>query len=63
VRVEGWKRLDPAGAPLAASALEEKNPALASHSRASLLGVYERHDKDGTVAPDGKVLEDSGEKK
>ena len=49
-RVDGWKPLDGAGVPVAATELEEKNPALASDGAGKLLCVYEKHDQDGKVA-------------
>jgi len=49
-RVDGWKPLDTDGVPVAATELEEKNPALASDGAGKLLCVYEKHHKDGKVA-------------
>ena len=48
-RADGFKPLDPDGVPVAASDLEEKNPALASGGAGKLLCVYERYEKGGTV--------------
>lgn len=48
-RVDGWRSLDNAGVPVAATDLEEKNPAIASDGAGNLLCVYEKHDKDGKI--------------
>jgi hypothetical protein len=47
-RVDGFRSLDPAGIPIAASQAEEKWPALASDGAGNLLCVYEKHQDGGT---------------
>jgi hypothetical protein len=56
-RVDGWRPLDAAGVPVAATELEEKNPAIASAGAGKLLCVYEKHDQDGKVRIVARVLE------
>jgi hypothetical protein len=56
-RVAGWKPLDAAGVPVAATELEERNPALASDAAGKLLCVYEKHDQDGKVRIVARLLE------
>jgi len=41
-RLDGWKPLDKDGVPVAASAAEEINPALAGNGAGRLLCVYEK---------------------
>ncbi len=48
-RVDGWKPLDDAGVPVAATEREEKYPALASDRAGKLLCVYEKYCADGQV--------------
>lgn len=55
-RVAGWQPLDPAGVPVAATALEEKHPALASDGAGRLLCVYEQHDQAGPVGILARLL-------
>jgi len=55
-RVDGFRPLDDAGVAVAASAEEEKNPALASDGAGALLCVYERHGKDGKVRISARTL-------
>ncbi len=55
-RLDGWKPLDTAGVPVAASGLEEKNPALASDGAGMLLCVYEKHAQDGAISIAARVL-------
>jgi hypothetical protein len=55
-RVDGWKPLDDAGVPVAASPLEERRPALASDGAGKLLCVYERHDGNGRVCILARLL-------
>ena len=54
-RVDGFRSLDPAGVPIAASGAEEKWPALASDGAGSLLCVYERH-QDGDTRIAARVI-------
>jgi len=56
-RVDGWRPLDGEGVPVAATELEEKNPALASDGAGRSLCVYEKHGQDGAVSIVGRVLE------
>jgi hypothetical protein len=56
-RVEGWKPLDGAGVPVAATEFEEQHPALASAGAGKLLCVYEKHGADGHVTIVARVLE------
>ena len=56
-RVAGWKPLDSAGVPVAASELEEKGPALASNGAGKLVCVYEKHQQEGTVAIVARVIQ------
>ena len=55
-RVDGYKSLDPAGVPVAASPAEEKRPALASDGAGRLLLVYEKQQGDGKVSVAGRML-------
>lgn len=48
-RVDGWKPLDAAGVPVAATDAEERAPALASCGPGSLLCVYENSGKGKTL--------------
>ncbi len=56
-RVDGFKPLDSAGVPVAASAEEEKKPALASDGAGKVLCAYEKYTKDGNVKICVRVLE------
>ena len=54
------RRLEAAGrrgSAVAATELEEKNPALAADGAGKLLCLYERHSQDGQVAIVGRLLE------
>jgi hypothetical protein len=55
-RVDGYKSLDPAGMPVAASPTDEKWPALASNGAGRLFLLYEKHQGDGTVSVMGRML-------
>jgi len=55
-RLDGYKSLDVSGVPVAASAAEEKQPALASDGAGRLLLVYEKQQGDGRVSVMGRVL-------
>ena len=48
-RLDGWKPLDAAGIPVAATAVDEKRPALASDGAGGLLCIYEKYAADGRV--------------
>jgi hypothetical protein len=58
-RVAGWGPLDAVGAPVAASELEERDPALASDAAGKLLRVYEKHDRNGSVSIVARLLLDT----
>jgi hypothetical protein len=55
-RVNGWRPLDRAGVPVAASGSEERAPALASDGAGRLLCVYEKLSADGSVAICGRPM-------
>ncbi len=55
-RLDGWKPLDVAGVAVAASTVEEKNPALASDGAGGLLCVYEKHIADSVVRVVGRSM-------
>jgi len=55
-RLDGWKPLDPAGVPVAASGVDEKRPALASDRSGRLLCAYEKYAADGRVCICARTL-------
>lgn len=55
-RVDGFRPLDEAGVPVAASEAEERAPALASDGAGRLLCVYEKVAKDGAARVAGRIL-------
>ena len=55
-RVDGFKSLDEAGIPVAASAADETSPALASDGAGRLLCVYETRSADARSRIAGRVL-------
>ena len=55
-RVDGFKSLDEAGIPVAASAADETSPALASDGAGRLLCVYEKRSADARSRVAGRVL-------
>lgn len=56
-RVAEYKSLDPSGVPVAAAAVDEKNPALASSGDGRLLLIYERQDGPDRVTISGRILQ------
>ena len=55
-RVDGFKSLDEAGVPVAASEADETRPALASDGAGRLLLVYEKRGADGETRIAGRML-------
>ncbi|HUT35323.1 MAG TPA: hypothetical protein VNE39_17685 [Planctomycetota bacterium] len=55
-RVDGFKSLDEAGVPIAASAAEETRPALASDGAGRVLCVYEKRGPDAGSRIAGRML-------
>lgn len=56
-RVDGYKPLDAAGVAVAASAAEERRPAVASDGVGRLLMVYEKQQGAGAVSVMGRMLQ------
>ena len=55
-RVSGYTSRDPQGVPVAASAAEEQNPALATDGAGRLLVLYERGEENGRTIVAGRCL-------
>jgi len=55
-RVDGFKSLDEAGVPVAASQADELKPALASDGAGNILCVYEKREKDGKCRVAGRIV-------
>jgi len=55
-RVDGYRSLDAAGVPVAATPAEERRPALASEGKGRWLLVHERGQADGRGAVVGRML-------
>jgi hypothetical protein len=55
-RIDGYRSLDPSGAPVAATPAEERRPALASGGEGRLLLVHERCQPDGRGRVAGRLI-------